>query len=182
MLESFWNQGGGARTDELRELVKRGTPYQDIARKLGCSVGAVCGKVSRLKIGRGTRDTSTSRLYHPIRGEGKPRRPRAPAMPHEPDEEYFAIIAKLDKESAHRTDTVSLIDADDGMCRFIIGEDSKGQCCGKPSLLGARYCQHHFNRCFKRVKNEGGQSREYVSGSTGTVLRLLPTTSAVHSS
>ena len=122
----------GERVNLLEALVKQRIPYDEIGRRTGFSVGAVCGKVHRMGIGLGLEAQQvrkTSVCWAP------------------PDTDHFAILSRQELEADDRTDATSLEKLEDGHCRFVLGEPAKLQYCGHKRKIGTSYCEHHLKRC-----------------------------------
>lgn len=136
-----WRSNAAVAEIKLVGWVKMGVPYPDIANRLGTSVGAVCGKVHRMGIGRGPR--KPDRLYL------KAKRPRNPQLT--PDAAYFEIMERQEKEAQARQGlTVTLDTSEDHHCRYVIGDPTKRQLCGAQRIAGTPYCQEHAALCLSR--------------------------------
>jgi hypothetical protein len=126
------------REERLRQAVKAGRHFRDIAADLGKPVSAICGKVHRMGIGPGRPN------YYPAL-----KAPRAEKAFMPPDMEYFRIEKRAKEEAERRAGlTVSLVDSEDHHCRFVIGEPSAGQICGVRRHRGLPYCQEHAAVCY----------------------------------
>ncbi len=125
-----------AAIDELKRYVDLGIPYPSIAQRMGTTVGSICGKVHRLKIGKGPK--YPDRLYLKAK--------RGPDTT--PSIEHLRILKRQAIEAAAREGTtIALESADDCHCRYVIGDPAQRRICGAPRLEGTPYCQEHATLC-----------------------------------
>lgn len=138
----YYNWKAAAATDELRRMVDLRIPYPDIGKRLGISVGAVCGKVHRLGIGKGP--------HKPDRLFVRPSKPKRPQI--EPDAAYLEIIERQKQEAIDcRGLTIALEKADPHHCRYVIGDPTKRQLCGAHRHMGTPYCEDHAKLCLSPI-------------------------------
>jgi hypothetical protein len=133
----FWHDG---RVTMLETLVSKRIPYPIVAKKLGTTVGSVCGKVHRMGIGLGPQQPRIIKQRRTLPGGGA----------FEPDPEFAATMARMEAETAARLeagDTVALADLENHHCRYSIGEPAHGRCCGYRRVPGSSYCDEHALRC-----------------------------------
>lgn len=149
-----------AAVDTLRRYVDMRVPYPDIARRLGTTTGSVCGKVHRLKIGKGPRDPD--RLYVKASKAKKPQLT--------PDAAYFAIMERQKEEAEARQGlTIALETSEDHHCRYVIGDPAHRQLCGIRRVAGTPYCEEHGALCLSTLSTES--RRAMGNGSTNRVIR-----------
>ncbi len=140
-----------AAVDNLKSWINLGVPYPDIAQRLGTTVGAVCGKVHRLKIGKGPK--YPDRLY--LKAKKGPDTT--------PSIEHLRILRRQAEEAVAREGTtIALESAEDCHCRYVIGDPMQRRICGAPRLEGAPYCQEHATLCMSVVSL---QTREAIAAS-----------------
>lgn len=136
------------RIAQLEELWKAGWSARQIKMKMGCvSRSAVIGKVHRLGLApRGARTPlldnrhRSKRVRTPKHLRNKPTAFQAfvaalPVEPAPPPAQDIARVAFGDLEAHH--------------CRWVIGEPSRGQCCGCDKVPGLPYCADHARRAYR---------------------------------
>ncbi len=148
----WWKMNNREAT--LKGLIARGERYEDVAVKMETTVGSICAKASRLKIGRG-------QPPQPFFWHGKP----TPLSPEAPDRAYHEIMARQKREAAERRGfTVKIEKLEPHHCRFPIGDPRHQQCCGIRRVPGSPYCAEHAARC---VGQERGPSAGLYSTPGG---------------
>lgn len=134
-----------AAVDTLTKYVHMRVPYPDIAKRMGTTTGAICGKVHRLGIGKGPRNPD--RLYL------RATKPAKAQMV--PDAAYFEIMERQEEEAEARQGlTVMLDTSEDHHCRYIIGDPTKRQMCGARRHAGTPYCEEHAALCLSTISLE----------------------------
>ncbi len=128
----------GERTDLLKALIAKRIPYSEISRRTGLSLGAICGKASRLGIGPGCATLNQRHNY------------QAPSK-FTADREHFVITAAMEAEAREwRGKKIAGADLEDDHCRFVLGDPAQGWHCGSPRVPGKSYCRTHSERCSRR--------------------------------
>jgi GcrA cell cycle regulator len=144
----------------LRELVARGMSYSEVADAINAKFGtcytrnAAIGRGKRM--GLGSPELSDRRLKQPPRNkalkpsktsEKKPRKHCA-AEPSEQDSPPVRAEPVKLRCVGISPRLLSLIDLEDGGCRYPYGGDKDGEAiafCGHPRLAGSSYCAPHFH-------------------------------------
>lgn len=161
------NRGGNRwwkmedREPRLQHLVELKVPYPDIAGRLGTSTGAICGKVSRMGIGKGP-------LAKPTFVKPAVRTPVA----LEADSDHAHIIARQQAEASTRHG-VQLEDLEEHHCRFVLGEPAEMRFCGAPKARWegkkrSAYCPFHDKRCRSIV---GVDTRDRIAAAVPATVR-----------
>ena len=140
----------GKEVNLLSAWTAQRVPYEEQARRLGRTLGSVCGKVDRMGIGLGLCDDQRSRQESPCWAE--------------PDAAHHSILHRQEMEADARTDTVALADLEDKHCRFVLGDPAKARCCGHKRVPGKSYCNAHVALCSHAYGAEI-QERMSVAGS-----------------
>lgn len=128
----------------LVEMHDKGHSSSQIGRVLGCSRNAVIGKLHRL--GRtGLRQFSPKLVK--AKPQSKPIKPKTSTRKQEVAELHAEPLPPRQETDIARK---RLVDLEPGDCRFPVGDPgSEGfGFCAAPSVVGTRYCKHHFVRCF----------------------------------
>ena len=134
----WWKADGSWREQRLRQRIGEGYLYDEIASELGCTVGMVCGKADRMRVGRGAEKRPLAILW-PKRQEVAPR---------EPDPSFLSISARQRHEAGCRGAlTVHLEKLESHHCRFVIGDPAERRFCGVRRKSGSSYCPEHAERC-----------------------------------
>lgn len=152
-----WKANHNEAEIKLIGWVDLGVLYPDIAKRLGTTTGAVCGKVHRLKIGKGPR--KPNRLF--LKG-------KTDKLNLVPDSAFFAIMERQKEEAAARQGlTVTLDTSDDHQCLYVIGDPSKRQVCGAERKPGTPYCEKHAALCLGRkeleMSSEGSRAHHFAA-------------------
>jgi len=142
-INNPWNP---EQVEILIRLVREGYSGGVIANRLGLSRNSVIGKVHRLGMHLGNSRNSMQRgLASQLRLKAnydrrrvvKPRIPVIPRLRSEP----------LPSPAAEDLARKSLLDLNDGDCRYVVGEPTGVCFCALPQIPGSSYCLTHAVRC-----------------------------------
>ena len=152
---SFWRRNPDAAAT-LENLWLQGYPTRYIAAKLSSYRGevghhAVIGKAHRMGLPPHENATNSGKRKKP-KEEKKPKRRRLYLLP-----EKVTGIPKMDDTKEDLTHMVSLLDAKNNQCRWVIGNPSEMMFCGAPVNEDSRipYCPHHAMRAVNTIAPKG---------------------------
>lgn len=150
-MSSGWSEEA---VGALRELIRNpDLSYEQIGQdpRINKPRGAVCGKVDRLGLGRKS-DASAIRNRARIKAAQESRVvSRAPVLPQTND--FKRIMASHKEEAAVRT-LKSLVDLEEGECRFVYGDPlvRPEVFCGQRVVPGKPYCLACCKRAYEVVE------------------------------
>lgn len=144
----------GEKVDVLKALVGRRVDYDKIAAELQTTVGAVCGKVHRLGIGKGHMPQA--------------KQPIGQAQIND-DAEHKRVMAAQEIEAQLRTG-VPLAELADHNCRFVLGEPREHRYCGRERRIGTPYCDDHHDRCSRPLWPNGRPGSPHARMPWASVL------------
>jgi GcrA cell cycle regulator len=170
----------------LREYQARGMSYSEIADAINAKFGtcysrnATIGRGKRMGLGAPDRPDRRS-AQPPRRQSPKPSKKRAAKMRATKMRESRAAELREPPPARERAEPVklrcvglrprlvSLVDLENGECRYPYGGDKEGEAilfCGHPRLAGSSYCKPHFH-----LTRDGDGASERAAGPVA--LRLV---------
>ncbi len=165
-------------SEALREYLARGMSYSEIADAINARFGT--GYTRNATIGRGKRMGLAGpdhRPKHPQRSKApklsktsaRKSRERRATPPSEPQPARQRAEPRQLRCVGLSPRLVSLINLEDGDCRYPYGGDRDGEAiafCGHPRLAGSSYCGPHFH-----LTRDDGCASERAAGPVA--LRLV---------
>jgi GcrA cell cycle regulator len=139
------------RETELRRMRAEGQSAGMIARELGVSRNAVCGKIDRLGL---TGTKTRLKLPHPPRPEPKIRH----VIPFTPPTKPTEVIMDLADEDILPAQRKTLMQLRDCHCRWPIGHPGAAGFffCGGSIMPGLPYCASHARRAYQPARSRAG--------------------------
>jgi len=124
--------------DKLKQMWKKGSTTNEIAKELGVSKNSIIGKVHRLNL--------TARPS-PIKKKEKPvtQAPATTSVTNSKDTKSQKITVNPIEVTAHNNTCLKLSELDSHTCRWPIGDpkDDNFCFCGKKVRAGQTYCDEH---------------------------------------